>query len=108
VDALDVDAVPSDMSEMAVGPDSRVAVGTSNIFYFGAAPEPTTWSGYELVGGAWVDTGDWMGWVALFDTSGGPTWAYVQSVDGFFYFSSAFTESDPGVWVYSSGTEAAE
>jgi|TARA_B110000438_G_scaffold225439_1_gene219496 hypothetical protein len=61
-----------------------------------------TWGGYDIVDDVWIDTGSWLGWLALFDTNGGATWAYSLNLDNIFYISKELAPSDPGVWIYTT------
>lgn len=58
------------------------------------------WGRYDIVDDIFVDTGDWIGWLSLFDPSGGATWAYSFDLDAYLFFQMPPLESDNGVWLY--------
>ena len=58
------------------------------------------WGQYVLINDIFVDTGSWLGWLSLFDTSGGPTWAYSFELESYFFFPNPPQQIDSGIWIY--------
>lgn len=85
----------ADMSEMAVGDGSRVAVGAAGIVYIGSGNGGgDTWGGLPIVDG-YVDTGSWLGWIQLTETP----YVYSLTLNGWLYFPEPETDA-PGAWIY--------
>ena len=58
------------------------------------------WGQYVLINDIFVDTGSWLGWLSLFDTRGGPAWAYSFELESYFFFPNPPQQIDSGIWIY--------
>jgi hypothetical protein len=85
----------SDLSAMAIGPESRVVVGATGIYFYPAGNQQSeVWGGFSVVDG-FVNTADWIGWL---DVQTAP-WVFSYSLEKYLFVTEPNPDSMGG-WIF--------
>ena len=93
----DIEAVGLHVNRVAA--DGAVSVDEFQIWAEPASDSSATWANYPIVetgGIAYVNTEDWLGWLAVTDSP----WIYSESLQSWIYLTEASAASPGGAWTY--------
>jgi hypothetical protein len=75
--------------------DDFFSVERLSIFSTEPAPVPTTWFGYDILDGNWVEAVGWLGWVNIEEDP----WIYSLPFEGYMYLPEG-QDGESGAWLY--------